>query len=968
MDRHGSPPLRRESNFFTSAHVPRVHCHDSSGVFGQAVGPPALPQADSPVVRLPVAPEEVQLMEGVCKSPPLRPMRPRLPENRFRELRATNPVRAASPLSAVRSPTASLGALDAAAMPFAPRRVVRVSDSAKCVVSRDVAADSGRASSALVGGVIPSIKSLFAFGTATASALPRSETAAPAAAKPRAAGPSKAPRIFRRGPPGVRTPHETLGYAGAVIPTLSRGQLAFSHLVQQANTPAGAQLPCLLTACHGAHAENKVRQGAKINVNAGSSWVDSAGNLWAVPLVMEPSPAAQRPHESLSGQVASSKRVSVASGVEKRSLSSSLLHAASVKAATPAVAVGTLPAGRGASQMPEAQTTGAAAVAAPGLHALQGVAHRREVLKVTAEQSKPEGPQGARPGGVATAHAVASQPREAQMEVRVQGLEAAAGPEAGHIVAGGESHVLLEFGQAYPDGVLKACKKIVEVNPDTNRVETRLVHKLMIHESPDVFIMPELLSPATCDKLVAMCQGRWQPSKTSRGPLHALPSEYSSGESLSRTSMSVRLAPGETPEVENLENIVAAFADMPVSHLEPLVVVKYEEGEFFKQHHDGQFRRITILVYLNDVAHGGETEFPHLGLRLSPTKGSAVMWRNVFESNQIDPRVLHAGLPTLAGKKYVINCFFNQRPVRFASPTEGAVNGSLQQLPKSEPRGPTSPTGFLASPSAAAAPVDQQNRPRPNLAASAAAPQAIRPGQSPSVECARTISALRAPQAHALSSADLQNAQVSAQRMQAAVQRASTSVAYTSGGGNSATVTAGPRLSGVPTTGSCATNGAHTLRVIPEMPQYPMGEPCQVPHTGVVHPVHAGKCDQYGHQLPHYGAASPHTPGYVSVSGSMGMHAGSQRGGTVGGNHTANFVQMGATMAGAMSGMMGGNAGANFFSSAPAFMMVFGPNGVPQMKPLTQEQVDDGVGKYLIMEAMQNMTPPVPPTSAGRRY
>nr|PIM01537.1 oxidoreductase, 2OG-Fe(II) oxygenase family protein [Toxoplasma gondii COUG] len=967
MDGHGSPALRRESNFFTSAHVPRVHCHDSAGVFEQAVGPPALPQADSPVVCLPVAPEEVQRMEGVCQSPPVRPMHPRLPGNKFRGLRATDPTHAGSSPSAVRPPTASLGVLDAAAVPVAPRRAVRVSGSAKGVVSRDVAAESGRTSSALAGGVIPSIKSLFAFGTTAASALPRSKEAAPAAEKPRAAGPREALRIYRRGPPGVRTPHEPLGYAGAGVPSLSRGQLAFSHLVQQANTPAGAQLPCLLTASRGALAESQLRQGAKIDVNGGSSWVDSAGNLWAVPLVMETSPAAQRPHDSRAGRMASSKRVSFASGVEKRS-PSSLIHAASLRAATPALAAGTLPAGRDASQMPEAQTAGAAAVAAPGLHALQGVAHRREVLKVAAEQSKPEGPQGARPGGVAVAHAVASQPREAQMAARVQGLEAAAGPETGHIVGGGESHVLLEFGQAYPDGVLKACKKIVEVNPDTNRVETRLVHKLMIHESPDVFIMPELLTPATCDKLVKMCQGRWQPSKTSRGPLHALPNEYSSGESLSRTSMSVRLAPGETPEVENLENIVAAFAEMPISHLEPLVVVKYEEGEFFKQHHDGHFRRTTILVYLNDVAHGGETEFPHLGLKLSPTKGSAVMWRNVFESNQIDPRVLHAGLPTLAGQKYVINCFFNQRPVRFASPTEGAVNGSLPQLPKSEPRGPASPTGLLASPSVAAAPVDQQNRPRPNLAASAAVPQAIRPGQSPIVECARTISAPRAPQVHALSSADLQNSQVSAQRMQAAVQRASTSVTYTSGGGNCAAVTAGPRLAGVPTTGACATNRAHTLRVIPEMPQYPLGEPCQVPHPGFMHPGRAGKSAQYGHQLPHYGAALPHAPGYVSVGGSMGMHAGSQWGGTVGGNHTANFAQMGAAMAGPMGGMMGGNAGANFFSSAPAFMMVFGPNGVPQMKPLTQEQVDDGVGKYLIMEAMQNMKPPVPPTSAERRY
>eukprot|EP00971_Amphidinium_carterae_P021245 419425-Amphidinium_carterae.1 len=51
--------------------------------------------------------------------------------------------------------------------------------------------------------------------------------------------------------------------------------------------------------------------------------------------------------------------------------------------------------------------------------------------------------------------------------------------------------------------------------------------------------------------------------------------------------------------------------------MEPFNMVKYEPGEYFKVHHDGKVRTMTVLVYLNDVLEGdgGETSFPTLGLQ-----------------------------------------------------------------------------------------------------------------------------------------------------------------------------------------------------------------------------------------------------------------------------------------------------------------------------------------------------------------
>ena len=48
-----------------------------------------------------------------------------------------------------------------------------------------------------------------------------------------------------------------------------------------------------------------------------------------------------------------------------------------------------------------------------------------------------------------------------------------------------------------------------------------------------------------------------------------------------------------------------------------LMCARYAPGQFFKQHHDGRFRPITVFIYLNDVAPcgGGETFFPELNLK-----------------------------------------------------------------------------------------------------------------------------------------------------------------------------------------------------------------------------------------------------------------------------------------------------------------------------------------------------------------
>ena len=65
-----------------------------------------------------------------------------------------------------------------------------------------------------------------------------------------------------------------------------------------------------------------------------------------------------------------------------------------------------------------------------------------------------------------------------------------------------------------------------------------------------------------------------------------------------------------------VENRVAAWTHLPVSHQEDIQVLRYGIGQFYKVHADtlrddeAGVRVATVLVYLNEPSEGGETAFP----------------------------------------------------------------------------------------------------------------------------------------------------------------------------------------------------------------------------------------------------------------------------------------------------------------------------------------------------------------------
>ncbi|KAL8437264.1 hypothetical protein ACSSS7_001081 [Eimeria intestinalis] len=242
----------------------------------------------------------------------------------------------------------------------------------------------------------------------------------------------------------------------------------------------------------------------------------------------------------------------------------------------------------------------------------------------------------------------------------------------------------LPIGEATPSGEHVRSLRVFSYGGEAGSRSSREVQVLRIFKDPDVCVAPDLISKSQCEHLLQLAEGKWTRSKTSIGMVTAPQAEYTTTESKTRTSKSVMLQEAQTPGVLSVELLASALAQMPLQNLEGLVLVKYDEGDFFNEHHDGAFRPKTVLLYLNDVEDGGYTHFTRLGLQIAPAAGCGAVWGNVTPSGCMDTRTLHAGVPPKKGTKYVVNCFFNEAVVRFEQPEAPLGLPALESGKKSE--------------------------------------------------------------------------------------------------------------------------------------------------------------------------------------------------------------------------------------------------------------------------------------------
>lgn len=119
-----------------------------------------------------------------------------------------------------------------------------------------------------------------------------------------------------------------------------------------------------------------------------------------------------------------------------------------------------------------------------------------------------------------------------------------------------------------------------------------------------------------------------------------------------------RIEYGDDPYFDSLTQRVADFFNVRnLMYIEPFPMMKYSPGNYFNWHSDlaGGFaadRIATMLMYLNDDFEGGLTCFQHLGLKIQPKRGSAL----VYYYTPTEPLV-HCGEPIVSGTKFILNAF-----------------------------------------------------------------------------------------------------------------------------------------------------------------------------------------------------------------------------------------------------------------------------------------------------------------------
>ncbi|WP_144527710.1 2OG-Fe(II) oxygenase [Peribacillus simplex] len=200
----------------------------------------------------------------------------------------------------------------------------------------------------------------------------------------------------------------------------------------------------------------------------------------------------------------------------------------------------------------------------------------------------------------------------------------------------------------------KISKEQTIFNHIGNKIKTedREINVIARLDEPLIVILGNVLSDEECDGLIELSKDRMNRSKI--GVKHEV-NEI-------RTSSSMFFQENEYEIITKIEKRISTIMNIPIEHGDGIQILKYTPGQEYKAHFDfftsssiaAKNNRIsTIIMYLNDVVHGGETFFPKLNFSVSPRKGMAVYFEYFYNDKNLNELTLHAGAPVITGEKWV---------------------------------------------------------------------------------------------------------------------------------------------------------------------------------------------------------------------------------------------------------------------------------------------------------------------------
>jgi prolyl 4-hydroxylase len=188
--------------------------------------------------------------------------------------------------------------------------------------------------------------------------------------------------------------------------------------------------------------------------------------------------------------------------------------------------------------------------------------------------------------------------------------------------------------------------------------------------SPRVMVFDKLLSDTECDSLIALSEAKMYQSTVvdpATGQHVPHPERISRGTHLEHQTSDV---------VKAIEARITQLFGFALNQQEAIQILHYQVGGEYKPHYDffppadagsqaaiaqaGQ-RLATLIMYLNTPTAGGTTDLPNIGLSVTAKKGSAVYFENIAPDGNPDNYSLHAGMPVLAGEKWIATKWLRER-------------------------------------------------------------------------------------------------------------------------------------------------------------------------------------------------------------------------------------------------------------------------------------------------------------------
>ncbi len=194
------------------------------------------------------------------------------------------------------------------------------------------------------------------------------------------------------------------------------------------------------------------------------------------------------------------------------------------------------------------------------------------------------------------------------------------------------------------------------------------VRVLTCLQLPALCVFANLLSDAECTALIESARPRLSRSLT-------IDTQTGSEEiNAQRTSQGMFFTRSEDALVQRVEARIARLLHWPAQRGEGLQVLRYGQGAQYTPHYDyfapgdagtpallarGGQRVATLIMYLQTPGRGGATVFPDIGLKVAPTRGSAVFF--CYPQPHPSGLSLHGGEPVTVGEKWIATKWLRQR-------------------------------------------------------------------------------------------------------------------------------------------------------------------------------------------------------------------------------------------------------------------------------------------------------------------